>query len=146
MTETKISHTKNAFTKIAIWQIMAFIFLLTFLWANEMIDFYAQIYGEQPTPFNPGRFSILAAAVITAAIITVGHTYEQQRAIVKNFLTACIYCHRVKTPSGEWEHVEEYFLKTFPVRVDRGACPECQKMLDFIKEKDNKDNPLASVS
>lgn len=136
-------HTKNAFTKIAVWQLMGFAFLLLFAWANEKFDFAAQMSGEIPLPFNLSRFCFIAAAIITTAIITVGHTYEQQRALVKNLLTACVYCHRVKTPSGEWEHVEEYFLKTFPVRVDRGACPECQKMLDFIKDKTEQNNTPA---
>lgn len=135
--QAKIAARRDAFASIAFWQIMAFVFLLCIVWASELLDFPQLVYGAEHTPFSWFRVSFLSAAVIASAVITVGHTYEQQRDLLKKLLKTCLYCHRVKTPHGTWEHVEEYFIKHYPVAIDRGACPSCQEMLaDLDKERD----------
>jgi hypothetical protein len=122
----------DAFASVAFWQLMAFIMLLCFVWASEVLDLPALLFGLERTPFNLFRACLMSAAVIVAAVIAVGHTYEQQKALMKNLLTACLYCHRVKTKEDEWVHIEDYFLKLFPVALDRGACPECDQMLKSV--------------
>lgn len=134
--EIKVKARRDAFASIAIWQILAFVFLLCFVWANELLDFPALVFGLKHTPFNLYRASFLSAAVIAAGIVATGHTYEQQRSILRRLLKTCMYCHRVQTPNGEWQHVEEYFIQHYPVAMDRGACPACEKMLADVQEKD----------
>jgi len=130
--ETSSSPNKDAFASIALWQFMAFLLLLCFIWTSEILDLPALVFGAEETKFNIYRVLFLSAAVIAAGITAVGHSYEKQRKLVKNLLMTCLYCHRVKTDKGQWLHVEEYFLSHFPVAVDRSACPECQQMLQSI--------------
>lgn len=125
----------DAFANIALWQFMAFAMLLCFVWASELLDIPSMVFGMKETPFNLFRVSMLSAAIITAGIVAVGHTYEQQRRLVNELLMTCLYCHRVQTPDGKWEHVEEYFMDNFPVAIERGACPECQAMLSSIDSR-----------
>lgn len=123
---------RDVFASVAVWQFMAFIFLLTFVWTSEILDLPALVFGANETPFNVYRASLLSAAVIVAGIIAVGHAYEKQRKLVKELMMTCLYCHRVKTDKGAWMHVEEYFLSHYPVSMDRSACPDCQKMLESV--------------
>jgi NAD-dependent dihydropyrimidine dehydrogenase PreA subunit len=128
----KSTTRRDAFAKVALWQLMAFVLLLCFLWASELIDLPAVVFDASPTPFNLFRVCLLSAAIITAGIVTVGHAYEQQKAVIKQMLMTCLYCHRIKTAEGIWEHVEEYFIKNYPIVIDRDACPDCKSMLDSI--------------
>ena len=133
--EKRRSFRADAFTSIAVWQFMAFILLLSFVWASEFLDLPAIVFGTPRTQFNPHRVLVLSVAIGTAGVIAVGHTYERQRAVIKKILMTCLYCHRVKTEDGTWEHVEEYFIKHYPVAMNRGACPSCREMLDSVDQK-----------
>ena len=128
---------KDAFASIALWQFLSFIMLVCFVWVNEVLDLPSLIFGASKTPFNFFRGCILSGAVIVAGVVAVGHTYEKQRTLIKKLLRSCLFCHRVKTETGSWMHVEEYFLQNFPVAVDHNACPECQQMLDSVKQKED---------
>lgn len=134
MDEQKIemSARKDAFASVAFWQLMAFVLLICVVWAIEVLDLPRLIFGADPSPFDLFRVCLVSAAIITAAIVTVGHTYEQQRGIINNLLKACLYCHRIQGPNGSWEHVEEYFMKYYPISLERGPCPDCEKMLNAI--------------
>jgi len=133
--ERKIAARRDAFARIAIWQTLVFVLLICFVWANELFDLPALMFGAAATSFNLYLASVLTAAIIVAAVIAVGHTYEQQRGLLRRLLQTCMYCHRVKTREGTWEHVEEYFIKHYPVPMERGACPACSDMLVSVTEK-----------
>ncbi len=133
--KTKTSTKIDAFSRIAFWQLMSFLILLCFVWVNEVMDLPAALFGAAPTTFSFYRGCLLSAVIIIGAVVTVGHTYEQQKAVVRSLLTTCSYCHRVQTSAIEWEHVEEYFLKHYPLEVRRGICPECETMLKDLDEQ-----------
>ncbi len=129
------SPQKDAFSSIAMWQFLSFILILSFVWVNEVLDLPHVIFRVPPSPFNFFRACILSAGVIVGGVVTVGHTYEKQKSLIRRLLRSCLFCHRVKTEKGEWIHVEDYFLQNFPVAVDRDPCPDCQAMLDSVKER-----------
>ncbi len=133
--KSKMRPRADAFSSIAIWQFMTFILLLCFVWVNEFFDLTAKVFDTEPEPFSPYRAFLMSAAIITAGVIAVGHTYEKQRSLVRKLLMTCLYCHRVKTDEGTWMHVEEYFLTHFPVEMERGACSDCEAMLKSVGEK-----------
>jgi hypothetical protein len=136
--QMKISMRKDAFARVAFWQYMAFIFLLCFVWVLEVLDIPHRAFGAEASPFNLYRVCLVSAAVIGAAVIAIGYTYEQQRAMLRKLLKTCLYCHRVKTAEGKWEHVDEYFIKHYPVSMERGACPACEEMLSVLNEKSSQ--------
>ena len=125
----------DAFSKIAFWQLMVFVMLMCFVWANEIMDLSHLWFGVAASPFNFYRGCMFTAVIIIGAIVAVGNTYEQQKAVVQNLLTTCSYCHRVRTGPDAWEHVEEYFLKHYPLDIRRGVCPECENMLKDLHER-----------
>lgn len=134
----KVVSSKDAFSSVAFWQLMVFVLLLCFVWANEVLDFSSMMFDTDRIQFNMYRASMLSAAIITAAIVAVGHTYERQRAVIRRMFMTCVYCHRVMHEDGRWEHVEEYFMRNYPVDMERGACPDCEKMLQAVDSKPSK--------
>ena len=137
---SKTTPRTDAFASIALWQFLSFILVICFVWVNEVLDLPALIFGVPKTGFSFIRGCILSAAVITAAVIAVGHTYEKQKSLIRKLLKTCLFCHRVKTETGSWMHVEEYFLQNFPVAVDHSACPDCEQMLESVKEHEDAKN------
>jgi hypothetical protein len=127
--------SNDAFASVAFWQLMSFILLLCFIWVSELIDLPKLIFDCEDTPFNLYRVCVLSASVIAAAVISVGHTYERQKAVIGRMLMTCVYCHRVMHEDGSWEHVEEYFMRNYPMEVGHGACPACESMLQSVQEK-----------
>ena len=135
--QVKFTARRDAFSRIAFWQYMAFFFLLSFVWVIEVLDIPHRVFGIDPTPFNFYRACLLTSAVIAAAVVAIGHTYEQQRSLLRKLLKTCVYCHRVKIAPGSWEHVDEYFIKHYPVAMERGTCPLCEEMLTRMNEENN---------
>ncbi|MBI3987735.1 MAG: hypothetical protein HY343_12485 [Lentisphaerae bacterium] len=142
----KTSARQDAFGSVALWQLMTFLFLICFIWANELLDLPNYLFGAEASPFNISRGLLLTMAIVATAVVAVGHTYEQQRSIVKNLVMTCAYCHRVETGQNSWEHVEEYFIKHYPVDLGRGACPECQKMLEAVQERQKTPQPIPEAT
>ena len=140
----KFTSKQDSFASVAFWQFMAFIFLLAFAWVNELSDLASLVFGVDPSPPNIYRAYLMTAAIITAAVVSVGHTYEKQRAVLRHLLMTCAYCHRVKTDKGLWIHVEEFFLAHFPIHMDRSSCPECENMLKAVEGTEGK-NLLESL-
>jgi len=116
----------HGFAYIAFWQFMAFIMLIALIWVNEVWNLAALIWGEnlnqQPNIF---RGSILTAGVLVTAIVVVGHTYEQQKRVLRGMLTVCSYCKRVRIAHEAWEKIEEYVARKSTVTFTHGVCPEC---------------------
>lgn len=133
--KAKLAARKDALARMAVWQILAFVFLLCFVWAAELLDIPAWMFGAEPTPFSLYRACILSAAVIAAGVTAVGHTYEEQRRLLKKLLHTCMYCHRVAVNGENWEHVDEYFIRHYPVTMDRCVCPSCDRMLEKLQKK-----------
>ena len=127
--------SRDAFSSVAFWQLMSFILLLCFIWANEILDFPAIMFGAEHHPLSIYRGCLLSAAIITTAIVSIGHTYERQKAVIKKILMTCVYCHRVMHDDGTWEHVEEFFVRNYPQETERGACPDCEHMLHSVQQK-----------
>lgn len=132
----KVKTRRDAFARIAFWQTLAFVFCLCFVWANEILDLPHLVFDASRSAFNPYRAWLLTAVVMAAGIFAVGYTYEQQRGILRHLLRTCMYCHRVQTPDGTWEHVEEYFIRHYPVPMERVACAACEEMLVQVNKDD----------
>jgi hypothetical protein len=128
---------RKGFAYIAFWQFMAFFMLIALIWVNEVLNLTAMIFGEdvnsQPNMF---RGFLLTSAVLITAIVTVGHTYEQQKRVIRGMMTVCSYCKRVRLAHEAWEKIEEYVARKSEVIFTHGVCPECfEKHAGMIKNR-----------
>lgn len=124
---------RDAFTRIAVWQFMAFIILLIFAWAVEIIDVPALLFDAPPSSFSFFRAITMTAAIISCAIIAVGHTYEQQRRLINQIKQRCPYCQKVLTGKDQWEHIADYFMRHYPMNICQDACPSCRNILADVE-------------
>jgi len=120
---------KDPFAYIAFWQLMTFIILILLVWINELRDGATIFFNTSPGEFNIYRASILTAAVLIAAIITIGNTYLQEQRVVKSLISVCSNCHRVRLNADVWQKMEEYIGERSLLSFTHGLCPECTKEL-----------------
>jgi hypothetical protein len=128
---------RKGFASIAFWQFMAFLLLICLIWLNEMVNLTALIWGEDLNAHpNMFRGFLLTAGVLLTAIVTVGHTYEQQKRLIRGMMTVCSYCKRVRLAQEAWEKIEEYVARNSAVTFTHGVCPECfEKHAGMIKTR-----------
>jgi hypothetical protein len=65
---------------------------------------------------------------------------EQAIEKVKTFsglLPICALCKDVRTDNGYWEKIEQYIQNHSEARFTHGICPECEKKLYPLMEKEN---------
>lgn len=127
MTERKtlVLSLMDGFSYVALWQGAAFVVLLLLVWFNEIFDMTALFMNRPAAPPDIVRGCLASAGVLVAAIITIGHTYVQQRNIVSGMLTICCYCHKIRINQAVWQRIEEYIGKHSMALFTHGVCPEC---------------------
>jgi hypothetical protein len=126
---------KDPFAYIAFWQLLTFIILIMLVWLNELQDGAAVFFHNTPDKFNIFRACTLTAAVLIAAIITIGNTYLQQRRVLKSLIAVCSNCHRVRINDEVWQKLEEYIGERSLLTFSHGLCPDCTKELMKTIEK-----------
>ena len=126
---------KDPFAYIAFWQLMTFIILILLVWINELRDVATVIFNAPPSEVNIFRGCILTAAVLLAAVITVGNTYLQEQRVVKSMIAVCSNCHRVRLNNAVWQKMEEYIGERSLLSFTHGLCPDCTKDLMKTIEK-----------
>lgn len=121
---------------IAFWQGSGFAVLILLIWVSHVLNLPALYYGGDLGVLDLARPCVLTAAAIICGFITVGHTYVQQKRILKGFLTVCSYCRRVKVDEEAWSLLERYLSQKTLVEFSHGICPECSvKLLAEIEEQ-----------
>jgi len=127
MAKTLVLVVRNGFSYIAFWQFAAFFVLFLLAWVNEILDLPALFYGEKKTPPNIARGCLCSAGVLLAAVVTVGHTYVQQKHIIGGMLTICSYCHRIRIDEELWQRIESYLTRNPMLMLTHGICPDCYR-------------------
>lgn len=130
---------RRPLSTMAFWQFLGFVLLLCFLWANEVLDLPALIYGRPSEAFDIIGTCLLTAGIILIGFVTVAHTLVQQRKMLKGFVTVCSYCGKVHIDEDAWSHMEEFIAERSLIEFSHGICPACyQKLL--------RDNKLDAVN
>jgi hypothetical protein len=125
--KTLVLMARDGLVYVAMWQFCAFAILLLLVWANEILDVFSLLFDGQPRRPDYMRACLSTAGVLLAAVITVGHTYIQQKRIISGLLTICSYCHRIRVDSEVWQRVEQYISRHGVVQFSHGICPDCFK-------------------
>lgn len=129
----------NAFAYVAAWQFLAFGLLICLVWVSEVMDLPALFFATRPESVNIFRASILSAAVIICAIITVGNTYIQQRHIIAGLLMLCSTCKKIRVNQELWQDMDHYLEVNSFAAFSHGICPDCyteiEKQIDAVEAK-----------
>jgi uncharacterized membrane protein (DUF485 family) len=111
--------------RVAVWQLLAFLLLIVLIWVNEVYDLAGLWFGMPCRPMSLFRGAVLTIATIVVALITVGHTYLQQKRIIKGLLTVCSNCRKVRVDSEVWEQLDDYITEHSVALISHGLCPQC---------------------
>jgi hypothetical protein len=116
---------RNAFSYIAFWQMLSFVVLILLVWVNELLDLSHLFWNTPPSAPSLARGCLASAGVLMGMVITIGHTYVQQRNIISGVLTICSYCHRIRIDQEVWQRIEQYVTSHSTIMLSHGICPDC---------------------
>jgi hypothetical protein len=119
------SPKKDGLFAVAFWQLMAFLMLILLIWTNEVLDLTSLWFGARESGMNIYRGSVLTIGVLIVGIITVGHTYLQQKRIITGLLTVCSGCRKIRLDDHLWEQLDEYVSDHSLALISHGLCPHC---------------------
>ena len=110
---------------VAFWQLMTFFMLILLIWVNEIMDLSSLWFGVHASGVNLYRGCGLTIGVIVVAIVTIGHTYLQQKRIITGLLTVCSCCRKIRVDENLWEQMDEYVSDHSLALISHGLCPTC---------------------
>ena len=127
---------KDPFAYIGFWQLMTFIMLILVVWVNEVRDMPALLFNTDPQDINIFRGCVLTAAVLVAAIVTIGNTYLQQKRVLNSMISVCSSCNKVRVNQNHWKQMEEYISENSLLTFTHGLCPDCMdKVMQTINQR-----------
>lgn len=115
----------DGFLTVAVWQMTAFSLLILLVWVNEVLDLSALWFEINPSNPSFYRGCVLTIGVLIIAIITIGHTYIQQKRIIKGLLVVCSTCRKIRVDEHIWEHMDKYVHDHSLALISHGLCPGC---------------------
>lgn len=110
---------------IAFWQFLCFAILIMLIWSSVTLDLAGLFYDRPEADLDWLQASILTAGVIVVGFITIGHTFLQQKQMLKGFITVCSYCRKVQVDNNAWQQIESYVSKHSRAEFTHGVCPSC---------------------
>ena len=130
---------RDGFFMVAFWQLLSFVMMILLIWVNEVMDLSALWFGIRAENPNFFRGCALTIGVIIIAIITVGHTYLQQKRILKGLIVVCSKCRKMRVDKKAWAPLDQYLHEHALARVSHGLCPDCyerakQEVYDFVQD------------
>lgn len=131
---------KDGLFTIAFWQFMAFILLILCIWLNEILDVAMLWFGVAPSQPNFFRGCVLTAMTFVVAVVTVGHTYMQQKRVIRGLLTVCADCRKIRVNNEMWEQLDQYISDHSLALISHGLCPHCfekaqQEIRDTVQKR-----------
>lgn len=116
---------RRLFELVAVWQFVCFAALIAFVWAAEVLDIKHLVYDEPAAPVDWLRASLITAAILAVAAVTVGQTYLQEKRILRGLIIVCSYCHKVRADQDAWQQMEAYISDKTKAQFSHGICPHC---------------------
>ena len=134
-----ISLKHDGFFMTAFWQLMAFVMMILLIWVDEVLDLSNLWFGIGPGHPNFFKGCALTIGILCIAIITIGHTYLQQKHIISRLIIICSQCRKMRIDEHVWEHLDQYVADHSKSQISHGLCPQCYEMakqeIDGFKKK-----------
>lgn len=136
------SGTNMLAKKVAWYETMAILFVITLSWLDEILDIPYVLLGGEATPINwrESLFESVVIAIVGAAIIR--HTYKLlvRVSYLESILPTCASCKRIKTDSAFWQDIEQIIQERAKAEFIHGICPDCIKKYHPELTRERKDS------
>lgn len=110
---------------IAFWQALCFLLLIFLIWTAKTLNLPVLFFSAAEHEWDWFQAWILTAGIIIVGFITVGHTYVQERRMLRGLITVCSYCHRVEIEEKAWQQMEMFISERSKAEFTHGICPSC---------------------
>jgi hypothetical protein len=119
---------KDTIRKIIAIEIIVFLLLIVFIWAEEIFDLPHLLLNAEPTPVNYEE-SLMETIVFTAIFGFL--IYHSIRILIKirsleSYIRICAGCNKIYI-DGRWVSLEEYFNVYAHKKKSHGLCDDCRK-------------------
>ena len=135
---TRLKH--DGFFWVAFWQLLAFVMLILLVWVNEVLDLSSLWFDVRAEHPNFYKGFALTIGITVIAIITVGHTYLQQKKIIRELIVVCSRCRKMRVNKKVWAYLDQYLQKHSLARISHGLCPDCYE----LTKQEINDSPKSS--
>lgn len=126
--------------RVIAYEVIAFAFVIIFIWLDEIIDIPHYIWGAELTPVNwrEALFESIIIALLGALIINFTNKLFRRMKYLVGILPICASCKKIRDDEGHWHQIESYIRDRSEAEFSHGICPECSKKLypEFQKDKE----------
>lgn len=131
--------------RVIIYEIVAFVSLIVFIWLDEIIDLPHLLWRAQPTPLNwqEAAFETIFILVLSASIIAFTNKILHRLKYLEGIISICASCKKIRDEEGYWNQVETYIADHSEAQFSHGICEECADKLygnESWYKKKNKSN------
>jgi hypothetical protein len=113
---------------IIIYEIVGFVFIIFYLWAEEIFDLPHNLLGAEATPINwvEATMETVIFLIFGALIVFMTRKFLNHIRYLEGFLPVCSFCKKIRVGS-EWISIENYITEHSEAEFSHGLCPECIK-------------------
>ena len=117
--------------RVIAYEIIGFVFIIVFIWLDELIDLPHLLLGAELTPFNwrESLIESIVVAVLGAAIVIHTKKMLQRMKYLEGILPICASCKKIRDDKGHWHQIESYIRDKSEAEFSHGICPVCAEKL-----------------
>ena len=117
--------------RLIAYEIIGFVFIIVFIWLDELMDIPHLLFGTESTPVNwsESLFESIVIAVLGAVIVIHTKKMLQRMKYLEGILPICASCKKIRDDKGHWHQIESYIRDKSEAEFSHGICPECGKKL-----------------
>jgi len=117
--------------RVIIYEIVAFAFIMLFLWLNEVADIPFKLLGAEATPLNWRESLFESLCIFILGAVIIGYTIKLFRRMkyLEGLLAVCASCKKIRDEKGNWHQIESYIRDRSEVEFSHSICPECAERL-----------------
>lgn len=117
--------------RVIVYENMAFLFIIVFIWLDEIIDLPNLLLGADATAVNwrESLFESVIIVILGATIIYFTNRIFLRMKYLEGTLAVCASCKKIRDDKGDWHPIESYIRERSEANFSHGICPECAEAL-----------------
>jgi len=112
--------------RVLLLEALGFGFVISVLWANEILDMPHVLFGTYATPVNwmESLLETVLTSGLAAATLLLTRDALNRIKILEGFVPTCALCKRIRV-NEQWIPLEAYIGSHSDARLTHGLCPMC---------------------
>lgn len=117
--------------RVITYEVIAFLFIISIIWFDEIFDIPYLFLGAPQTPINwrESLFESVIISILGVLIVYITLKLFQKMKYLEGILPICASCKKIRDDKGAWNQIEEYVRDRSEAEFSHGICPECAEKL-----------------